>query len=179
VAERDESPGAVEVVARFDQQVEYADLLRDAGFVPSVEVLEAGVRGLTVETAEQLGRESGTLALRTVKRWRADGRAVMVAVDVLPARPGEDDRLAGLDPSCGLFELVRQLTGNVVEWELAWPGAEVLRAPIRRWLEADRNRAVLTLDLVGITRRGDRAYHALEYHVPGAVPSGFVRTVRS
>ena len=70
---------------------------------------------------------------------------------------------------------------RVVEWELAWPGTEPLQGPVRRWLDSGPGGgAVLTLDLVGVSRRGAaRVYHALDYHVPGAVPSGFIRSVRS
>jgi hypothetical protein len=54
-----------------------------------------------------------------------------------------------------------------------------MRGPVRTWLDGVASGAVLTLDLVGVSRRGRRVYHALEYHVPGAVPSGFIRSVRS
>jgi GntR family transcriptional regulator len=173
------NPGAVEMLARFDQQVEFADLLRQAGFEPTVELLEAATVALADRDAKALDRPAGTPSLRTVKRWRADGTPVMVAVDVVPSPDGDGNRLAALDPESGLFELVRALTGEVVEWELAWPGAEPLRGPVRRWLDSSSGGAVLTLDLVGVSRRGARVYHALEYHVPGAVPSGFIRSVRS
>jgi hypothetical protein len=38
---------------------------------------------------------------------------------------------------------------------------------------------VLTLDLIGVSRRGERAYRAVEYQVPGIVRPGFVRSVRA
>jgi GntR family transcriptional regulator len=172
------NPGAIEMLARFDQQVEFADLLRQAGFEPTMELLEATTVPLPERDAKALDRPAGTPSLRTVKRWRADGAPVMVAVDVVPAPEGDGDRLDALDPHAGLFELVRSLTGDVVEWELAWPGAEPLRGPLRRWLDGAAGGAVLTLDLVGVSRRGARVYHAFEYHVPGAVPWGFIRSVR-
>jgi GntR family transcriptional regulator len=151
------NPGALEMLARFDQQVEFADLLRQAGFEPTVELLDAATVPLAERDAKALDRAAGTPSLRTVKRWRADGTPVMVAVDVVPAPDGDGTRLAALDPEAGLFELVRLLTGEVVEWELAWPGAEPLRGLVRRWLDSGPGGgAVLTLDLVGVSRRGAR-----------------------
>ena len=178
-AETAVNPGALEMIARFDHQVEYADLLAAAGFEPSMELLEAGVTRLPAESAVRLRRDAGIPALRTVKRWRADGRAVMVAIDIVPAPDGGHENLHEADPGSGLFELVRRISGTSVTWELAWPGAEVPKSHVRGWLETAPDAAALTLDLVGVARNGARAYHALEYHVPGAVPSGFIRTVRS
>lgn len=170
------NPGAFEIRARFDQQVEFVEVLRDAGYEPTLEVLESGPIALGAADADALGLAIGVPALRTVKRWRADGRPAMVAVDVIPAAPGVN--LEGLDPSAGLFELVRQVRGTSVEWELAWPGAALATAAVRRWLQLASKAAVLTLDLVGVSRRGERAYHAVEYQVPGIVRPGFVRSVR-
>lgn len=171
------NPGAFQIEARFDQQVEFADVLRDAGYEPTLEVLDSAPIAISAADAAVLGVAQGTAALRTVKRWRADGRPAMVAVDVIPAPAASV--LDGLTPADGLFELVRQIRGSTVEWELAWPGAAVATAQVRGWLELAGKSAVLTLDLVGVSRVGDRAYRATEYHVPGLVRPGFVRSVRT
>lgn len=170
------NPHAFEIRARFDQQVEFADVLRDAGYEATVDVLESGKVALSAADAEVLCLPAGVPALRTVKRWRADGRPAMVAVDVIPIAPGCD--LERIDPATGLFQLVGLVRGTNVEWELAWPGAAMAPAAVRRWLQLAGKSAVLTLDLVGVSRRGERAYRAVEYQVPGIVRPGFVRSVR-
>lgn len=167
---------ALDVVARFDQQVEFADLLRGAGYEPTVEVVGSEVIGLGDDDARILNAEPGARALRTTKRWRADGVVVMAAVDVIPVVAGRVDP-AGLDPATGLFGLVIACGGGRVEWEHAWPGAEALRDPVRTWLDDPVADAALTLDLVGMAADGRRCYRALEYHVPGAVRFGFIRSV--
>jgi DNA-binding GntR family transcriptional regulator len=171
------NPGAFQIEARFDQQVEFADVLRDAGYEATVEVLDSGRVKVDAADASVLGVRRRSPALRTVKRWLADGRPAMVAVDVIPAPdPTLIDRI---DPSDGLFVLVQALSGSTIEWELAWPGASVASAEVRRWLGLPGRSAVLKLDLVGVSRRGDRAYRAIEHHVPGVVRPGFVRSVRT
>ena len=151
-------------------------MLRDAGYTPTVEVLESGPVALGPADAEVLGVDAGGPAFRTVKRWLADGRAAMVAVDVIPSEDPVD--VERLDPGAGLFELVRRIRGVGAEWELAWPGAALAPAAVRRWLDLPTRSAVLTLDLIGVSRRGDRVYRAMEYQVPGFVRPGFVRSVR-
>ena len=63
------NPGAAEIVARFDQQAEYADVLRDAGFDATVELLEQDVVALSGTDAERL-------ATRRAAARPADGEAV-------------------------------------------------------------------------------------------------------
>lgn len=160
------------IPARFDQQVEFIDVIAATGRVPGIEVLEAGDVALSAESAARLGRAEGQLGFRTVKRWTADGEPVMVAVDEIPVEgPGH-----GADPADSLFTNAAALTGFPVEWEIARPGATVSAGAVARWLGA-KNRPLLTLDLLGVSRTGEPLYRAVEYHVPGAVGFGFVRTV--
>jgi GntR family transcriptional regulator len=167
--------GALQVMARFDVQVDYAEMLRQAGFVPTIELLESGRHRLTEEQAEVLGAEVGVPVMRTVKRWRADGRVAMVAIDtvLLP------DETVELDPHKPLFDVVRAVTGEVVEWEVAYVSAELVDDTVAGWLEFERPAATLTLELFGVARSGARSFHAMEYHAPGVVKYGLVRTVRT
>jgi GntR family transcriptional regulator len=170
---------AFEVEVRYDQQAEFADVLAEAGYEPSLELLERAVVALSADDADVLHVETGEPALRTVKRWRADGRAAMVAVDVVPIAPDRLDAVTAAAADVGLFSLVREVLGETVDWELAWPGAVGATAALSTWLEVEARTAVMSLDLIGISRAGRRIYRAQEYVVPGIVRSGFVRTVRS
>ncbi len=169
---------AFEMATRFDQQVDFAKVLVDAGYSASVELLESGTVRLAPADAEVLQVEVGATAFRTVKRWFADARPAMLAIDLVPIPTGRPDRPA-IGPMRGLFAIARALSGQSVEWELAWPGAMNATAAIADRLDLAKRAAVMTLDLVGIGPSGGRLYRALEYHVPGIVRSGFVRTVQS
>ena len=174
------NPAAFELAARFDEQVEYADALREAGFAAEMELLEMDVDQVSAATATELHVETATPALRTVRRWTADARPVMVAIDVVPLTSAQaaEITVAELDRAVGLFEMVRHLTGDEVEWELTWPSAAAALASIGRLLHLPARAPLLTLDLVGVCHSGRRAYRATEYHVPGVVRAGFVRSVR-
>lgn len=168
------NPMAADLVHRFDRQVDFAETLTRAGYVAQVELLESGWIGLDPETAARLKVGEGTAAFRTVKRWTADGTVAMVATDVV-AYPG-DDR-PPVDPHDSLFTLVARLTGDVVDWEIAWPSARNLDRRHARWFGLRAGHAVLALDLVGVGRQGVARYHATELHRPGIVNSALVRPV--
>jgi GntR family transcriptional regulator len=173
------NPAAFEIEVRFDQQAELADVLAGAGYAPLLEVLARSIVPMGADDAAALHVAKGEPALRTVKRWRADGRAAMVAVDVVALPSDRVDAVRTADHEIGLFELVRDVLGESVDWELAWPGALAASTVLSSWLEVPARSALMSLDLIGISRAGRRVYHAREYSVPGIVRSGFVRTVRS
>lgn len=171
------NPGAFDVEVRFDQQAEFADLLAEAGYEPTVELIERSLVALREHDAEVLHRATGTPAVRSVKRWRADDRAAMVAVDIVPVPSSRVDDVMAAE--VGLFQLIRDVLGESLEWELAWPAAVATTARLSAWLEVPVKTALMSLDLIGISRGGQRVYRAREYIVPGIIRSGFVRTVRS
>jgi GntR family transcriptional regulator len=171
------NPGAFEVEVRFDQQAEFADVLAEAGYEPTLELIERSIVRLSEDDAEVLHVAVGGIALRTVKRWRADGRPAMVAVDTVPVPPSKIEEVSSAE--LGLFQLIREVLGESVDWELAWPAAVAATSTLSGWLEVPAKNAVMSLDLIGISRAGQRVYRAREYVVPGIIRSGFVRTVRS
>ena len=171
------NPGAFEVEVRFDQQAEFADVLAEAGYTPTLELIERSLVEIDEEDAEVLHLPPGAPALRTVKRWRADGRAALVALDIVPIPVARAEELLAAD--VGLFQLVRDVLGESLDWELVWPGAVAANATLSTWLEVPATTALMSLDLIGISRAGQRVYRAREYVAPGIIRSGFVRTVRS
>ena len=83
--------------------------------------------------------------------------------------------VAELDRAIGLFEMVRHLTGDDVEWELTWPSAAAASASIGRLLQLPARAPLLTLDLVGVCHSGRRAYRAIRISRAG----GRARRVRA
>jgi GntR family transcriptional regulator len=174
-AETTVNRAAVEIPARFDQQIEKADLIRAMGGTASLEVLDSAVVSLGEEEAVALELDPGAAALRVTKRWRADGLAVVVAIDTVPLRDGTIPD--GVDIGASLFDLVRKLGHERVAWELAWPSAANLDARTASWLERPEGEAVLTMELTGVSRNGIRVYRAFEYHYPQAFRYGLIRLV--
>ena len=165
---------ALDVAGRIDLQSDFAEVLRDCGFEAEMELLESGHARLEGDAAEALGIEAGAPALRTVKRWNADGRPVMVAVDGVPLF----DSHAEPNPSRPVFELAAAVGGEGVTWEVAYPGAVAVTETIAERLQLESGSPVWTLERVGIGRSGRRSFFAFEYHIPSIVQYGFIRCLQ-
>ncbi|MFN3254770.1 MAG: GntR family transcriptional regulator [Ilumatobacter sp.] len=171
------NPAALDAEVRLDNGPDFADSLRAVGFDVVVELLDASIVGLDEPTATSLKCDTGVRALRTSKRWRADGVVVVAAVDHVPLSHRADDTTA-LDLAMQPVREVAHLVGlGKVDWLCTWPSAAELDAAIAPTLEFDAGRAVLQMEQVGIERHGRRVFHALEHHRPGLVQYGLVRTV--
>ena len=166
---------AAEIAARLDQQIDNDEIIRSMGRTVSMEVLEAGTIALAEDQSSALEVPEGSDALRVAKLWRADGAPVLVAINLVPLLDGH--HMADVDVRQSLFRLIERLGHETVDWELAWPSAVNLEPPISDWLEQPVGQAVLTLEMIGVSRTGNRAYHATEFHVPEAFRYGLIRSV--
>jgi len=170
------NPVALDLPMRLDESFEFSDMLREAGHVPRVEVLDCGRVDLQEADATILGVTPGSSALRTVKRWYSDERCAAVAIDLVPwqrAQASQDDPRA-----MTVFEQVEWVGGERVEWECAWPGVRVAGAVDAELLGVADGDPLFTLELVGVGRGGGRGFLAREQYVPGVVHWGLIRTVR-
>lgn len=166
---------ALEISARFDRQCEFSETLRAAGFVPHQDLLRAERVALGETEASTFGVEVGSPAMRVTKRWRADGTPAQVAIDLFPLSGHEEP----FDVNESLFSLVERLRGEAVRWELAVPGAASATGEIATWMEVPEGTALLTLECVGVTLGGDRAFTTFEHFRTDTVRQGFIRPVRS
>ncbi len=158
---------------RLDRQIPFEKSLAQAGYVAQLELLEAEPIQLDAEASERLQRPVGSAALKTAKRWLADGNVAMVAIDVLPVPEGTDPM--SVSPHMSVFDATAMLFGEAATWESAWPRPCQVEGVLADWLCQPAGTPVLALDLVGVSRTGNRCYLAAEYHVPGLVPQGFIR----
>ena len=112
-------------------------------------------------------------AIRTRKRWSADGRPVMLADGYLLVPDHEERRLPD-----SVFSAVSALWGEPIIWDVTTPGAAALDAETASLLGMAEGTAVLTLELVGVAASGRRLFYAFEHHDPSVVRYSLVRTVR-
>jgi GntR family transcriptional regulator len=162
---------ATDLAARIDLEVDFTEILKDAGFSAAVELLDAGTGYLDEREADLLAVSKGATAVRTVKRWSADGQVVMVAIDLVPAA----DRPESIDYTQPVFDIARAITSEDIAWEVACPGAVAATGPVATWLDLTEGTPVWTLERVGLGRTGRRSFLATEYHLPSGIRYGFVR----
>jgi len=166
-------PIALRMSVRLEDQFEHSDLLARLGYTPSIEILESESVRLPADVAHLIDAEPGAPAIRTVKRWRADGRAVMLASGYLLT---PDDAERTVDDS--VFVAAPEIWGESLLWEVATPGAEAVDERIAGLLELPVGTAVMTMELIGLSASGRRVFHAFEHHLPDVVRYSFARTVR-
>ena len=172
---------ASRIVTRFDQQARFDMALSDAGLDASTEHILAETVIVTDDQAATLEVANGSPALRVVKRWRANGVIVMVAKDLIPLVRSDGRALELPEPlvtPVRLFPFIHALRNEPIEWEIARPSAATPTSEERAWFDDDELDAMLTLDLTGVSRQGNVLYQNRELHRPGAVPFGFVRSIR-
>jgi len=168
---------ALDVRVRIDRTAEYADILRDAGVEPTVEVIEHGWEILGAPGSERLRAADGSSVYRTRKRWLADGAPVMLADDLVPAR-----RHVPVDPEASVFQIALLLNGRSTDWVCTSVDA-VVAGESAALLGCEPGEPVLCFEQVGVARDGTRCWSAREYHHPrghpGGLTYGLVRTIRS
>lgn len=166
-------PIALRMSVRLEDQFEHSDLLARLGYEPGIEVLESEAVPLTAEVARLIDAEPGSPSIRTVKRWRADGRVVMLASGYLLT---PDDTAREVDES--VFIAAPEVWGESLLWEVATPGAVAVDERVAELLELPVGSAVMTLELIGLSASGRRVFYAFEHHLPDVVRYSFARTVR-
>jgi len=167
---------AGDIDVRFDTQIDYASMLARRGYDVAVEVLSASLRRLGGGEPAVFDVAQDWQALNVVKRWRADGEVMMLADDVLALPPHV--HLNDLDLSAEIAALAADVLGIPVEWTIAEPGAALVDETLAQRLEQPVGSAVLSIEVTGVGLDGRRSFRAREFHVPGRIRFGFIRSRR-
>lgn len=171
------NPAALDVKLRLDNDVDFADRLAAVGYTVEVELLRAEVVAIGDEVAAALVVEPSGRALRTLKRWRADGVVAVVALDHVPLDRRVTDHVALEHAADPVRELASSIGIGRTDWICTWPTAVELDEEIAALLEFDAGRAALRFEQLGVARLGGRVFHAVEHHRPGVAEYGLIRTV--
>lgn len=163
---------ALSVPFRIDQSYELTMRLVEAGYEVKVDVVRAGWSTLTEPEAGDLDTAPGASCFRVLKRWIADGRPLILAEDVVPARRRDN---VEFDDEYSIFETVKTLRGVPVEWESATLRPILPDAAVQELLAVGPHSPLLTVNLVGVSLHGERLYRGHETHVADGPEYGMVR----
>lgn len=163
---------ALSIPFRIDQSYELSKRLIEAGYEVKVDVVRAEWSTLTEEEARDLETVRGASCFRVLKRWLADGRPLILAEDVVPARRRDD---VEFDDEYSIFETVTTLRGVPVEWESATLRPVLPDPAVQELLAVEPTCPLLTISLVGVSLHGERLYRGHETHVPDGPEYGMVR----
>ncbi|SMG46510.1 GntR family transcriptional regulator [Agreia pratensis] len=167
-----------EVGNRVDRQIDHSVAIARAGYEPGLRVVESGVITLEAGPDRFDDLPDGTLALRTVKMWSADGLAYVVAEDIIPIT----DSAPPLDVETGqpVFDLAERLNGIGVAWETVWFTPVLVDSFAARLLSLTEPTAGLQLVYCGLGATDDVAYWSREIQIaaPTRLRNALVRRVR-
>lgn len=165
---------AFELCGRFDQIGEFSDVIVASGKEAKMELIECSV--LSWDASEHGSfKNSPEKVLRAVKRWTADGIPARTTIDVVPLPAGT--RSESIDGAMSVLKIVKKITGDAVQWEIAFPTAVEADDDTSRWLSVRKGSPLLMLRTIGITARGEEAFRSFDYHVPGMIPQGLIRVI--
>ena len=171
------NPAAHEVPTRLDQAVDFADRLAAVGYTSRVEVLGAEVITVEPDHTPRLAATEPIRLLRTVKRWWADDRVAVVAVDLVPLLAPTTADEAVANAAEAVVVLAEIVGRGRPDWMFTWPDAALLDDETAVHLQREPGEAVLRTEHLGVDRHGRRVFHAVEHHCPGIVEYGLIRTI--
>ena len=161
----------------FDRQETFADLFERHGYTVVQDVLSVNVAPANEQDCAALGIDTSRWVVVVRKRWRANGKVVVVADNFVPI-PAQMRPKDVVEPEQNMFDLVAELYGEDPEWEVAHPTAVVADVSLLRAFEIDPPAAVLALRMVGLGVSGARLYRSIEYYPADGLDWSFVRTFR-
>ena len=163
------------IQTRMDLEVEFMDMVREAGFVPEAKCLGAETRGASAEVAERLHLTEGAPCLHIAKLVTADGRGAILCQDIIDCAKIRDHCYPEdvfvqpvfyfLQRFCGLTPLmdVTSVRAVAAEKEVA----DVLGVPV--------GEPLLYMDEVDYDRDGAPILYARQFYVDGVVRHSLVR----
>lgn len=149
---------------RAEHAYEYTDLLRSAGFTPSIRLDAFADLPLTVEQAVGLDLEPGAPVLQVCKTFLANGRPAIHCIDRIPRHL----ILSPFDPAelqQPIFEFMRRRCHQVTVQNLAELIPTVATPDIAALLELSPGAPLLQIEEIGYNEQGQAVtLHSTYYH---------------
>lgn len=154
----------VNLPSRVDLKLEYNELIRSMGHVPSVDSISIRLEPAGERLAAQLRLDAGETVLVCEKRLLADAVPVIYSIDRLPLRLFGDTPHTSLDWSLPVFDLLEKRFGIPVDTDIAKISAVLGPPAVREKLAVAADDALLFIDEVGYYRLSHPIFHSFGYY---------------
>jgi GntR family transcriptional regulator len=134
---------------RLDLKVEYNDLIRGTGAVPSTDSVRLYQQVADEAAAECLSLDVGAPLIVCEKRILASGTPVIYSIDYLPKALFSDVDWQALDWSVPVFDLLEEYFGILVDTNITRVAAVIGSPAIREKLRPADGEALILLNEVG------------------------------
>lgn len=149
---------------RLDLKLEYYDLIRGAGAVPSTDSVRLYQKNAEGNVAERLQVDEGEPLVVCEKRVFASGKPVIYSIDHLPLALFADSNWKLYDWSAPVFDLLEKHCGIVVDSSICQLTAVNGSPPIRERLEVEENEALILLEEVGYYKLNRPILHSYGFY---------------
>lgn len=149
---------------RIDHKLEFYSMIRARGYEPHSSCLEVTKEAAELTLANSLNIPPGDTVLCIRRCVSADDIPVLYSCDAMPLSLFDPERLAAMDLSRPVFELLEQAAGLETTSTVAHIHAVMGEGQVRRLLRQQENQALLMLDEIFYSRLCRPILHCNTYY---------------
>ena len=165
----------LDIHTRMDIEVEFMDMVREAGFTPEAHVLGAAVEPAGCEVAEKLQVAEGKPCLHIGKLVTADGRGAIYCQDIIDCEKIRDNSYSDEVFVQPVFYFLQRFCGLDPMMDVTSVRAVAADAKLGEILGVPAGEPLLYMDEVDYDRDGLPILYARQYYVDGVIRHSLVR----
>ena len=163
------------IQTRMDLEVEFMDMVREAGFVPEAKCLGAETRGACPEVAERLRIAQSAPCLHIGKLVTADGRGAIFCQDIIDCASIRDHCYPEDVFVQPVFYFLQRFCGLTPLMDVTSVRAVAAEKDVAEILGVEPGSPLLYMDEVDYDRDGAPILYARQFYVDGVVRHSLVR----
>lgn len=152
------------VSTRIDLEKEFLEMIRDAGFTPSVPYLDIRECAADADLARVMELDEGDEVIRIDRLVCADGAPTIYCEDYLAKKLIENKSYRKKDLQCPVFDFLKKFCGTDVYMDLTEMHAVNADKTLARWLQIPEGTAVLHLNEKGYSLSGKVVLYSREFY---------------
>ena len=163
------------IQTRMDLEVEFMDMVREAGFVPKAKCLGAETRGAGPEVAERLHVAEGAPCLHIAKLVTADGRGAIFCQDIIDCAKIRDHCYPEDVFVQPVFYFLQRFCGLTPLMDVTSVRAVAADSEVAEALGVEPGSPLLYMDEVDYDRDGAPILYARQFYADGIVRHSLIR----
>lgn len=163
------------IQTRMDLEVEFMDMVREAGFVPEAKCLGAETRGAGPEVAERLHVAEGAPCLHIAKLVTADGRGAILCQDIIDCAKIRDHYYPEDVFVQPVFYFLQRFCGLTPLMDVTSVRAVAADSEVAETLGVEPGSPLLYMDEVDYDRDGAPILYARQFYADGIVRHSLIR----
>ncbi|MBN2556947.1 MAG: GntR family transcriptional regulator [Anaerolineales bacterium] len=156
---------------RLDESIEYAHLIRSAGFQPAVHVINTTIQTATRSQCASLRIAAGTPVITFRKRFDADRRPVVFCINTIPfsllSEEAWDRVRDDMDPGQSLYEVLEDCFCQKVAYQIADVEAAGADPETALHLQCEHQEPLLYIKEIGYNQNQTPVFLGEGYFKPG------------